>query len=935
MMMQTLQERTPVGRDPNDATWTILRYPSDWLGAGLEHVIHDAGRNVLELEPTAWPGLGSWLALLPVEDAAGNAYRSDPKRHLLLRRVTCAESFERVEGIGGRGWETGRLDTPLGLGVDRHGRVYIADSRNHRVQVVDAREGSVVAVLGAVDPWGSPLAGDRGGAMSEPVHVAIDPRTCHVYVADRGAGLIHVFDDRFRHLRSFPPKTLEPPSLPPRPSGVQSRPVAVRVLDDGSILVLDTSRPRMARMTAEGKPLPDVGFHPDDAPFPGGPALRPRFRPEGEAILGPLDGGVYDLKWHRILVDAHAPEGTAVSIQTFASNDATHAREAIPWAPAEPVPIPRAPIDGPGDEYQRVVLADGERWKRWRRSPYRRARPSLERFEGSGPSAASTVTIPWTRAILLRVDDGVLFERGGAEERHTIASIPATDVTFTASGTRGVYAAGARLVLVERGSRRLPGAPRSIHTLHGGESVDLSAVDVRGRSSKVTMPHAIAALLRPGDRVWLEQGADRMELRIESRADDLALNAAGEKVLTVTLADLVAGDFSTSVLRLEDTPGRLVADGLDGFGVHPVLHEEIVVLFQPDERSEGEETARILLADEETATLWVEPGSLSGAANAAWVRFSLEEPVASDRGQYLWIRLLLSGRRERATHGHAVATPAIRSVRALTPRLSYLSYLPATYARRDPNQEAPGAVFLERFLALFEGELTRVEAAYESVSRLLNPEAADEEWLRFIGSWMALAFDPSWPLERRRSLILEAAELFEKRGTGEGIRRYVEIYTGKKPTLLEGFQLRPSSALVLGRTGRVGCSTLGGLSCDYRPHAHRFTLFVFLDAACEVEHLRGPVRDIVHSMKPAHVESVLCFVPPRARVGIQSSVAVDLVLGDLEEPGLVLGQGPAPLGRRVHPVVGFDAIAAEERPPAALRDRLRETTRACPAPAQN
>ena len=66
-----------------------------------------------------------------------------------------------------------------------------------------------------------------------------------------------------------------------------------------------------------------------------------------------------------------------------------------------------------------------------------------------------------------------------------------------------------------------------------------------------------------------------------------------------------------------------------------------------------------------------------------------------------------------------------------------------------------GNMFLERLLALFERELTDVEAAYESVSRLLNPEAADDDWLRFLSSWLALVFDPSWPIERRRQLVLD------------------------------------------------------------------------------------------------------------------------------------------------------------------------------------
>ena len=49
--------------------------------------------------------------------------------------------------------------------------------------------------------------------------------------------------------RSFPPVTREPTTLPPRNEGTDPRPVAVAVLEDGSLLVLDTTRPRLQRMT--------------------------------------------------------------------------------------------------------------------------------------------------------------------------------------------------------------------------------------------------------------------------------------------------------------------------------------------------------------------------------------------------------------------------------------------------------------------------------------------------------------------------------------------------------------------------------------------------------------------------------------------------------------------------------------------------------------
>lgn len=269
-----------------------------------------------------------------------------------------------------------------------------------------------------------------------------------------------------------------------------------------------------------------------------------------------------------------------------------------------------------------------------------------------------------------------------------------------------------------------------------------------------------------------------------------------------------------------------------------------------------------------------------------------EQLIQSPPGRYLWVRvrLISDGR----------VTPSLRWLRVLYPRVSYLELLPRVY-RRDPE----GAWFLERFLALFEWLFTRSEDRCEEFSRQLNPEAAPLEVIDWLACLIDLSFDPSWPLARRRALVAAAMELYRRRGTVEGLRRYVEIYTGVHPEIIEAFLARPRQPAILGVPGSVlGCPFhLSAGALDHRhgeqlfqDYAHRFTVLVYLDDPCAAETVLPVVDRIVTVNKPAHTHHTICPIYPQARVGVQSRVGLDLVVGGAETPGTRLGARGSSLG---------------------------------------
>ncbi len=304
---------------------------------------------------------------------------------------------------------------------------------------------------------------------------------------------------------------------------------------------------------------------------------------------------------------------------------------------------------------------------------------------------------------------------------------------------------------------------------------------------------------------------------------------------------------------------------------------------------------------------WDAPRDANGTARP----FQAEVPdqlVQSAPGRFLWLRVTLSS--------DGTDTPSVRALRVRYPRNSYAALLPPAFLA-DPE----AALFLPRFLALFEHVFTGIEDRYDSFNRQLSPGAAPREVIDWLATLVDLAFDPSWPLERRRALVAEAMSLFRARGTVRGLERYVEVYTGVRPRITESFLSRPGRPAFLGRPGSIlGCG-LPLLACApastpdgvlYDAHAHRFTVHVYVDDSCDAEVMRKVVDRIVEVNKPAHTVHALRLVFPDAQVGVQTTVGLDFVVGAPAAAGTRVAEpseGPAPRGG----TLGRDTILGERR----------------------
>jgi phage tail-like protein len=279
--------------------------------------------------------------------------------------------------------------------------------------------------------------------------------------------------------------------------------------------------------------------------------------------------------------------------------------------------------------------------------------------------------------------------------------------------------------------------------------------------------------------------------------------------------------------------------------------------------------------------------------------------------RYLWLKLALSGLTPRAA-------AAVREMRVYYPRISYLRYLPATYQEDRLSRE-----FLERFLSLFETVFGDLEATIGRIPEVFTPEVAPSAFLDWLAQWLDLGIEEDWDPAVKRRLIEQAARLYERKGTPEGLADFIEVIVGQRPLILESFEAE--HPLVLGEAGRLGRHTrlearaweavprsqrtvLDGKSAlgtsrlgasarapvdPYQAAAYRFTLVLRLSPRQLRRHQRALDR-IIREHSPAHVAYELS-IQSAGRLGSSLVVGVNATLKD--PPPVQLGYSA--LGRAV------------------------------------
>jgi phage tail-like protein len=328
---------------------------------------------------------------------------------------------------------------------------------------------------------------------------------------------------------------------------------------------------------------------------------------------------------------------------------------------------------------------------------------------------------------------------------------------------------------------------------------------------------------------------------------------------------------------------------------------------------------------------WVELRTITAPVQgpADPVLAPVDWPVRGEPGQRIAVRLRL--------HGTGQGTPVVSALRVFYPRQSTVDFLPALFGA-DPDARD----FLERFLGGLQSGWDDLEERIAGLPAYADPAAVPAgDALRFLGSWFGVPFDQRWAPAGQRAWLRASLTALRRRGTPAAVRDLLAAglanLTGLPaaatgyPILVEAFRERNRLRLVPGegpvdplwsprvvgrlRSGEFAQLGQARLVSTGRPthdifetYAHRFRVYLPACWIRDAEDLRT-VRRLLTAEKPASTLAELCLVEPRLRVGVQSTVGLDAVVGAVPRGRLACGSPPPPGAR-----LGFDLVLGGTRP---------------------
>ncbi|HEY3228428.1 MAG TPA: NHL repeat-containing protein, partial [Roseiflexaceae bacterium] len=193
----------------SDPGFRYLNLENAWPDFTLHGLVRRAdGAITLAQVPLAEEVIGSAGAVAGLTgpagigvDDEGRLYIADPTGHRVLRWDPCGE-IQALPCFGGEGSMPGQLRTPRAVIVGPRDALYVADSGNHRVQVIDLHTLQLRGIWGQPEPYREPAPGDAPNRLNEPWDLAADAAG-GIYVLDHGNQRVLKFDADGRVIPAF------------------------------------------------------------------------------------------------------------------------------------------------------------------------------------------------------------------------------------------------------------------------------------------------------------------------------------------------------------------------------------------------------------------------------------------------------------------------------------------------------------------------------------------------------------------------------------------------------------------------------------------------------------------------------------------------------------------------------------------------------------
>ncbi|HXM57680.1 MAG TPA: phage tail protein [Candidatus Dormibacteraeota bacterium] len=152
--------------------------------------------------------------------------------------------------------------------------------------------------------------------------------------------------------------------------------------------------------------------------------------------------------------------------------------------------------------------------------------------------------------------------------------------------------------------------------------------------------------------------------------------------------------------------------------------------------------------------------------------------------------------------------------------------------------------FVQRLTTALDEVLAPVLSSLDNLHAYLDPDLAPEDFVQWLGGWVGVTLDESWPPARRRAVLAEAVGLYRVRGTAGGLAASLRLLTGCDVEIEES-----------------GGTSYSRDAYPAVPGAEGFTLLVRLRPPEGVEVNVARVEAMVAAAKPAHVVHRVEVVP--------------------------------------------------------------------------
>lgn len=238
----------------------------------------------------------------------------------------------------------------------------------------------------------------------------------------------------------------------------------------------------------------------------------------------------------------------------------------------------------------------------------------------------------------------------------------------------------------------------------------------------------------------------------------------------------------------------------------------------------------------------------------------------------------------------------------------YVEYLPRVYHKG--SDETYDEFFLGRFLKAFEQILTGsseqndiagIETILDSFEQYLNPSKTPSQFLQWLAGWVGLELEDTvvfygeidkiqkdiapiqiLPLDQlrgtiNRDMIGSMVQLYQKRGTPQGLLEYLQLFAGKETTIsINEFE----NTARVGEAREIGVNTMVGSAS---PTFFTVHIVIPIYSRSMLKEKIKLINKIIDNEKPFYTNYKLIVEIPIMRLGKCCRVGKETLLGGMLE----------------------------------------------------